>query len=446
MKTFLWLSLLVISCCSLGQAAEFLAAMQVNAATVKQGDVCLISCEIKKPVDVQIQVLDAQGKVVRTMLAYQTKLKVDYPWNGKNDAGKLLPVGDYSLRVMAGLKPQLDKAFGDKGSLTNFTSPFDIAIDKAGNLFLADHGDKIIYKFTADGKPIEEFANKGKLIFPEGYPALQAIKVDKAGYIYTTGPFHNVAKYDKKGNLVCTIGGWFLDDNGKPTPENTLAPVDIALGADKIYIQRGGGDGVVVFNPAFAGKDGFLFRTSGNPFTYSPQPPGITGTSYGYCGPGMDATPDGILYGLSLWSQIIKAVDTGKDIEAKYNNTLAPDGTAMRNPTGLAIAPDGTLWVADWGNGRLIRFFDSGGALLPVSAFGEQTEGALDQGCFANPHGLILSADGKYLYLAEDGEPAYNYETKKPLPFSGAHRLSRWIVDTFADQAEKKITVTAGGA
>jgi len=433
MKTILSLSLLLLCACCF--STEYLTAIKFSAATIKQGDVCLITCQVKKPTDMQIQILDAQGKILRTMLAFQPTMKGEYPWNGKDDAGKLVPAGDYTVRVTAHLKPQLDKTFGKDGALDQFTSPFDVAVDKTGNLFLVDRGDKIVYKLTADGKPAEDFATKGKL---EVAQAVQTIKVDGAGYVYITGPFHNIAKYDKKGNLISTIGGWFLDDKGQHTPENTVSPMGFALGEDKIYIQRGGADGVVVFNPAFPGKDGFLFKSSGNPFVYSAQPPGL-----GYCGPGIDATPAGILYGVGLWNQLTKAVDTGEDIEAKYSATLGPDGAAMRNPTGVAIAPDGTIWVADWGNGRLIRFFDTGGALVPVSAFGQQAENALDQGGFVNPHGIAVSADGKYLYVAEDGEAAYNYATKAAQLFSGGHRLSRWIIDTFADKAEQKVTVTA---
>jgi len=434
MKTILLLCMMFAGLCSLGHAATYLTAVNFSTASIKQGDVCLITCTVKKPVDIQIQVLDAQGKVVRTISAFQAKMKADYPWNGKDDAGKPLPAGEYAVRVQGGLRPQLDKTFGKDGALDQFTSPFDVAVDKTGNLFMVDTGDKIIYKLTADGKPAEDFAAKGKL---ELNYAVQAIKVDSAGYVYITGPFHNIARYDKKGNFVNTIGGWFLDEQGQHAPENTVNPKGFALGEDKIYIQRGGADGVVAYNPAFPEKDGFIFKSSGNPFIYSPQPPGL-----GYCGPGIDATPAGILYGVGLWEQLIKAVDTGEDIEAKYNTTLGPDGTAMRNPTGVAIAPDGTVWVADWGNGRLIRFFDTGGALVPVFAFGQQAENALEMGGFVNPHGIAVSADGKYLYIAEDGEAAYNYETKAAQLFSGGHRLSRWIIDTYADKVEQKVTVT----
>lgn len=435
MKAILALGMLLL--CSLGFAAEYLAALNFSTGTIKQGDVCIITCSVKKPTDLQIKILDAQGKVVRTMPAFQAKIKAEYPWNGKDDAGNLVPPGTYTVRVMAHLQPQLDKTFGTNGALDMFTSPFDVAVDTAGNLFVVDRGDKIIYKFTPDGKPAEDFANNGKILLAAGHRAPQAIKVDSAGYIYVTGPFHNVAKYDKKGNLVSTIGGWFLDEAGKHAPENTVNPMGFALGDDEIYIQRGGADGVVVFNPSFPGKDGFLFKSSGNPFVYSAQPPGL-----GYCGPGLDAAPGGTLYGVGLWSQLVKAVDTGEDIEAKYSSNLGPDGTAMRNPTGVAIAPDGTVWVADWGNGRLVRFFDTGGALVPVFAFGQQAENALEQGGFVNPHGLAISADGKYLYVAEDGEPAYNYQTKAAQLFSGGHRVSRWIIDAYADTVEQKVTVT----
>jgi len=228
MKTILLLSFLLLSLCCFGHAATYLTAVNFSAASVKLGDVCLITCSVKKPTDIQIQILDAQGKVVRIMPAFQAKMKVEYPWNGKDDAGKLLPAGEYTVRVAAHLQPQLDKTFGKGGVLDEYTSPFDVAIDKAGNLFLADRGDKIIYKLTADGKPAEDFANKGKL---ELTHPVQAIKVDSAGYIYMTGPFHNIARYDKKGNLVSTIGGWFLEADGKThSPENTVNPQGIALG------------------------------------------------------------------------------------------------------------------------------------------------------------------------------------------------------------------------
>lgn len=434
MKTFLMLAL-VLGLGLLGSAAEVLTAVTINADTLKQGDVALITCQVKKPTDLQIQVLNAQGKVVRTLLARQTKMRGEYPWNGKDDAGTLLPAGVYTVRVQAGLRPQLDTTFGNGGMLDDFTSPFDVAVDAAGSLFLVDRGDKLIYKFTPQGKPAANFGTEGKTI-PQGNAAVQAIKVDKAGYLYTTGSFHNVAKYDKKGNFVAVIGGWFLDEKGQHTPENTVSPLGIALGEDKIYIQRGGADGVVVFNPDFSGKDGFIFKSTGNPMNYSAQPPTL-----GYCGPGMDATLNGQLYGVGLWGTLIKAVDTGEDIEARYMTADGPDNNPMRNPTGVAVAPDGSIWVADWGNGRLVRFFDTGGALMPIYAFGEQGEGELAQGSFINPHGLAVSADGKYLYVAEDGEVAFNYETKQKQVFSGAHRVSRWIINSFADTLEKPLTI-----
>lgn len=86
--------------------------------------------------------------------------------------------------------------------------------------------------------------------------------------------------------------------------------------------------------------------------------------------------------------------------------------TGIKNPTGLAIQPDGNIWVVSSGSGQLVRC-DSAGNI--VSLFGNS--GCLDHE-FNIPSGVALTADGQLLVC-----DAYNGCVKK-MSTDGEHVFS----------------------
>ncbi|MGC2163408.1 MAG: chitobiase/beta-hexosaminidase C-terminal domain-containing protein, partial [Silvibacterium sp.] len=66
------------------------------------------------------------------------------------------------------------------------------------------------------------------------------------------------------------------------------------------------------------------------------------------------------------------------------------DGTALSGPTGLAIGPDGVLYIADNGNSRVVTYNPANG-LTGVRASG-----------LSNPQGIAVDAAGS-LYVANEG-------------------------------------------
>ena len=108
-----------------------------------------------------------------------------------------------------------------------------------------------------------------------------------------------------------------------------------------------------------------------------------------------------------------------------------PDGLAV-SLTGLAVGLDGTVFVADGGSNR-IRAFDSQGQL--VAAWG--TSGTAP-GQLSHPTALAVDQDGK-VYVADAGNRVQR--------FDGTGRFERaWSVDAPADMAPPEVVAVAVGA
>ena len=76
-------------------------------------------------------------------------------------------------------------------------------------------------------------------------------------------------------------------------------------------------------------------------------------------------------------------------------------GVRLTNPSGIAIAPDGTVYVADFVDGRIFRIRPDG-ALVTVAGGGFQAEGKGTKSNIYGPTGLAFGPNGD-LYIGEVG-------------------------------------------
>ena len=139
---------------------------------------------------------------------------------------------------------------GDGGPATAaaFRYPPNIALDNAGNLYIADYGNRRVRKVDAAGN-IATIAGTGAAGFSgDGGPATAApvdgptgIALDSAGNIYIADTNnHRIRKMDPSGN-ISTIAGTgsagFSGDGGRATAAQINFPRHVALdGAGNLYI------------------------------------------------------------------------------------------------------------------------------------------------------------------------------------------------------------------
>ena len=106
--------------------------------------------------------------------------------------------------------------WGSQGSADGqFNSPFDIAVGKSGNIYVADSGNNRIQKFDSNGNFLSTWGTTGS---GNGqFNGARDVAVDKSGNVYVTDMFNNrVQKFDPDGKFLTA---WA---EGPNTYSNTL--------------------------------------------------------------------------------------------------------------------------------------------------------------------------------------------------------------------------------
>jgi len=92
----------------------------------------------------------------------------------------------------------------------------------------------------------------------------------------------------------------------------------------------------------------------------------------------------------------------------------------FNSPHGIAIAPDGTLFIADTNNNRIQHFSADGQFLNTWGSFGDITTGDAPSGTFNQPWAVAVSPDEKFIYVAD----TWNHRIQKFT--AGGTPLTMW--------------------
>ena len=245
-----------------------------------------------------------------------------------------------------------------------FDTPSGLALDGAGNLYVADTGRNRVRKVSKEGA-VTTLAGEGEFNAPVG------VAVDKDGNVYVADTYNDRVRLIDKDGRVRTLagsGGPGYADGGALDAARFDTPCGVAVSeSGDIYVADTGNDrlrkitkdGQVstlnLFEPPPA-QPNTQNANGANPAAFNLTPFELSSPA------GLAVTRDGFIY--------VTELDRGRVVQ------VAPDGAALviagrggpgfadgdgqnearfNQPAGLALAPDGSLVVADGANYLLRR-------------------------------------------------------------------------------------------
>jgi len=309
---------------------------------------------------------------------------------------------------------------GDGGPATSasLNFPVGVAVDAARNLYIADFGNHRIRKVSPSGT-ISTVAGNGVYKFGgDGGPAVSAslnwpvkVAVDAAGNLYIADIYNNrIRRVSPSGTISTVAGGgtWAFSGDGGPATSASLAlPVDVAAdAAGNLYIADMNNNRVRKVSPG-----GIITTVAGNAAQrYSGDGGPATSASL-FLPHGVAVDSSGNLYIADQYNNRIRKVSAGGIITTVAGNgakAFSGDGGPAANaslaaPVGVAVDGSGNLYIADWGNNRL-RKVSAAGTITTVAGNGiagfSGDGGPATSASLSWPEGVGVDAAGN-LYIAD---------------------------------------------
>jgi len=329
---------------------------------------------------------------------------------GNHTLRKVTPAG--VVTTLAGTAGMPDSADG-VGAAARFNTPIGIAIDSAGNLYVADTVNHTLRKITPAGvvttlAGVAQVSGSADGTGPSARFYLPAhVAVDGAGNLYVTEFGNSTIRKVTTAGVVTTLAGTAgmlgsADGTGPTARFHT--PSGIAIdSAGNLYVADQGNGTLRKVTPAgvvttLAGTAGAFGNADG------------TGSTARFTGPA-DVAIDGAgkLYVVDVLSSILRTVTPSGTVATLAGSVPvsgSADGTGstarFNFPLGVAVDSAGTVYVADTSNHALRKVTSAGvvTTLAGTPATPGSADGTGSAARFNFPNGVAVDSAGT-LYVAD---------------------------------------------
>jgi uncharacterized protein (TIGR03437 family) len=291
---------------------------------------------------------------------------------------------------------------GDGGSAvgSQLNYPTGIAIDKSGNIYIADGLNNRVRKVS--GGVISTVAGNGTAGYTGDKGAATSaelnnpigLALDSSGNLYIADSANNVVRMVSSSGTITTFAGnntaGYSGDSALATGAQLFNPVGVAAdSAGNVYIADTGNNvirqvykgNIVTYALGFAHPDGVAVDAAGNIYVADTQGRRIVEYSAG----GVYTTIAGNGYG-----------------EFSGDNGPGPNA-ALYDPMGLALDSSGNVYIADTFNGR-IRKVTPSGIINTIAGTGalyfSGDGGPANQAAMYFPHGVAVDSSGN-VYITD---------------------------------------------
>jgi hypothetical protein len=282
---------------------------------------------------------------------------------------------DFSFTATAapGFPPIFATKWGTFGSDDGaFSDPLGVAVDSAGNVYVADTYNSRIQKFDSSGAFLLQWGTFGT---GDGqFYAPYSVAVDSAGNVYVADTiYHRIQKFDSNGNFLLK---WGTNGTGEG---QFFYPYSVAVdGAGNVYVADTSNHRIEKFDS----NGNFLLKwgTNGSGDGQFNFPVSVA----------VDSTGD--VY-VADQNQRIEKFDSNGNFLLKWGTLGSGDGE-FYYPFGVALDGAGNVYVADTDNQRIQKFDSNGNFLLKWGTLG------LGAGQFSYPNSVAADGAGN-VYVAD---------------------------------------------
>lgn len=274
--------------------------------------------------------------------------------------------------------------------------------DLSGTVRYVATGAAPAARFNGDGG----LAEQALLNFPT------AVVVDRGGHLYIADTLnHRVRRVDGETGVITTVAGLgrprFFGDGGLAVEAGLNEPAALALSDEGIlYIADQSNNRVRAVDLATG-----VIRTVAGTGKAGYNGDGMTATETGLAGPsGLALASDGTLFIADSFNGRIRAVDpvtglirtvVGDGGEYRYQGPDEPPSSSLSRPSGITLDEEGNLYVTDSDNHLVRRWNRMTGSIeriagVGVAAYGGDGGAALEAG-LSYPFGVVMDRAGHVL-------------------------------------------------
>ena len=294
------------------------------------------------------------------------------------------------------------------GTAASFYYPYSVAVDSAGNLYVADSWNHKIRKITSGGVvttlagsgsagSVNNTGTAASFYYPTG------VAVDSAGNVYVADFNNNKIRKITSGGVVTTLAGSgsaaFSDGQGAEAGFNLPSGVAVDS-AGNVYVADSSNGRIRKIT-----SGGVVTTLAGSGGTGSGDGTGAEASFYLPSGVAVDSA--GNVYVADKNNNRIRKITPVGVVTtlAGSGNAAFADATgavaSFNNPTGVAVDSAGNLYVADQKNHK-IRKITSGGVVTTIAGSGNAVfaDGTGTGASFNNPYGVAVDSAGN-LYVCD---------------------------------------------
>jgi hypothetical protein len=302
--------------------------------------------------------------------------------------------------------------------------PRGVAVDGAGNVYVAEPYNNKIRKITAAGA-VTTLAGTGTAGALDGpgtsatFRGPSSVAVDAAGNVYV-GDYSNqkIRKITAAG-FVTTLAGTGVRgaDDGPTTSATFSSPYGVAVdAAGTVYVADANNQKIRKITAA-----GVVTTLAGTGTAGALDGPGTSATFNGPIGVAVDAA--GTVYVTDANNQKIRKITAAGAV-----TTLAGTGTAsaldgpttsatFNNPFGVAVDGNGNVYVGDYSNNK-IRKITAAGAVTTLAGTGTASalDGPTTSATFSGPFGVAVDGNGTVYVADQDNNKIRKIMVAAPAP------------------------------